>query len=297
MFFLQQAGNKTSSGTLGSVTAVVRHSCSVHGLAADPNPIQAIAGTGSTTLIGTSDCPIDIRVGSADGPLMSSSGKGAISAVTGNWVVDGMTFYVQVQGDSTPLGTLGIVTASVLSDMSTSSCKATGFAIKDNPIRTYGPVGTATLIGNVNCDFDIRIGSSNGILFTTGSKGAFSTESGNWVSDGLKFYVQPAGNTDPSATLAVTTAKLQQGTSSSCTVNDFAATSITGGVNGASLTGNVECDYDIRVGSPSGPLFIHGNKGIISAAAGTWATNDTQFYLQQGGDPSIGGTLAIAVPK
>jgi hypothetical protein len=146
----------------------------------------------------------------------------------------------------------------------------------------------------VNCAYDIRVGSANGALFTSGTGGTISAQTGNWVTDGMTFFLQPAGSTDPTATLGVTTATLQAA-APSCVVGGFTATPITGGSNGSTtLTGTVGCNYEIHVGSPSGALLTVGNKGPVSVATGDWVSAGMMFYLQLSGSTTAEGTLAVA---
>jgi hypothetical protein len=297
-FFLQKAGDSTDGGTLAVFTAKFQplgsSSCSVHGFTANPNPIYGQAPTGISTLVGSSDCAYDIRIGAPDGSLFTSGGLGNISAQTGNWVTDGMTFYLQAQNDTTSQGTLALVAAHV-SSATSPSCTASGFATKDSPIRTNSEFGTTTLIGNTDCAYDIRVGRPDGALFASGDKGTIGAQTGNWVNDGMLFYLQPSGSTDSAATLAVATAKLQR-TGPSCTVNGFTANPIagTGGYGATTLVGAVGCSYDIRVGSPDGALFASGLKGSISAQTGDWVTDGMLFYLQLSGSTTADGTLAVA---
>lgn len=98
-------GGKGSSGDGGTPAAA---------LTANPNPIQVCdgSGLGVTTLRNGSAAPgaTDIRVGSADGKLFATLGRGG-TAETGKWVRDGMQFYL-VNGSRT----LGTVTVGVTRD-------------------------------------------------------------------------------------------------------------------------------------------------------------------------------------
>jgi hypothetical protein len=67
-------------------------------LTASPNPIPITGNAflGSTTISWSAPDAqaIEIHIGSPDGPLFAAMGNGG-SAQTGNWVPDGMTFYLQ----------------------------------------------------------------------------------------------------------------------------------------------------------------------------------------------------------
>jgi hypothetical protein len=82
-----------------------------------------------------------------------------------------------------------------------------------------------------------------------------------------------------------------------CSVLDFVAlpnpAPVTGSYGTTTLFTDATCNYDIRVGSPSGPLFA-SSTGFSVAATGVWVTNNMVFYLQQQGNTLPGGTLAQA---
>lgn len=80
-------------------------------------------------------------------------------------------------------------------------CTVISFSAGPNPIYTDANVGITSILANVTCPYEIRVGSPIGTLFATGN-GFTSTLTGNWVSDGLQFYLQKAGNTAYSGTLA-----------------------------------------------------------------------------------------------
>ena len=67
-------------------------------IVARPNPIRVsgAAAVGATTLAWTAsdDGDVEVRVGSADGALVSRSGPSG-RATTGEWVKDGTTFFLQ----------------------------------------------------------------------------------------------------------------------------------------------------------------------------------------------------------
>jgi hypothetical protein len=61
------------------------------------NPIPNTAGVGTTTLTWAAPSTVqyvEIRIGSPNGPLFTV-GTTSGSATTGNWVTDGMIFYLQ----------------------------------------------------------------------------------------------------------------------------------------------------------------------------------------------------------
>jgi glycosyltransferase involved in cell wall biosynthesis len=89
-------------------------------ISAAPNPVQATdhrSLVGVTTLSWSSKKTeiVEVRIGAPDGPLFSRAGSSG-SAITGNWVRDGMRFYLQDVSDGRPLNrshTLATVRVSV----------------------------------------------------------------------------------------------------------------------------------------------------------------------------------------
>src|ERR1043165_772136 len=85
-------------------------------ITAEPNPFRPeLDGAGETTVswISYSTSRIEVRVDAPDGLLFARSGPGRFSKVTGHWVRDGTTFYMQnISGGLplTPENTLGVVT-------------------------------------------------------------------------------------------------------------------------------------------------------------------------------------------
>jgi hypothetical protein len=87
-------------------------------LTANPNPIVGISGVGQTTI--TWNAPlakvVEIHIGSPNGPLFTYSYSGG-SMQTGNWVTNGMTFYLQDVTNGRPLvavNTLATLTVTVV---------------------------------------------------------------------------------------------------------------------------------------------------------------------------------------
>jgi hypothetical protein len=75
-------------------------------ITADPNPFRPDSqGLGQTTLSclthGTSK--VEVRVNTPDGPLLARLGPGRHFQPTGQWVRDGMTFYLQNVSKGLPL--------------------------------------------------------------------------------------------------------------------------------------------------------------------------------------------------
>jgi hypothetical protein len=77
-------------------------------LTANPNPITLAPGQrlGTTTLRWqvTGTTHVQIRIGSATGPVMTGIENPVGSAATGQWVLNGMVFYLQDAGDGNSSG-------------------------------------------------------------------------------------------------------------------------------------------------------------------------------------------------
>ncbi|HUF18197.1 MAG TPA: PQQ-dependent sugar dehydrogenase [Thermoanaerobaculia bacterium] len=89
-------------------------------ISADPNPASSCDGSGVIVANITWESAgverVDVRVGSPAGPAFSGSPGGAGSAMTGKWVNNGMTFYLQDRTRNVPLTsehTLATVKVSV----------------------------------------------------------------------------------------------------------------------------------------------------------------------------------------
>jgi hypothetical protein len=75
-------------------------------ITAEPNPFSAdLQGAGQTTLswITYSTSKVEVRVDAPDGLLFARTGPGRFSQVTGQWVRNGTTFYLQNVSDNLPL--------------------------------------------------------------------------------------------------------------------------------------------------------------------------------------------------
>jgi hypothetical protein len=124
-FYLQDTSNGVPGTTVDTIVAHlvpqqdIGDSSDENGFfVAWPNPIPMSSSgtTGQTTL---SYCvpgakALEIRVDSPSGPLLVKSGSSG-TAQTANWVVDGMTFYLQDVSDGEPGRTAKTVTAHLAS--------------------------------------------------------------------------------------------------------------------------------------------------------------------------------------
>jgi hypothetical protein len=295
-FFMQPRGDVTSQNTMATVTVPVlasRPACEVSEFSANPSPIITQSPYGQTTITAGAGCAFDVRLGAPNGPLFGSA-TGYLSTQTGPWVTNGMTFYLQLSGDTTSQGTLHTIRVAVLP--SAPLCDVTQFSANPNPITTTGGLGQTTITVSAACSFDVRIGSPSGTLWASGT-GSLSEQTGDWVTDGMNFYLQLGGSPSPQGTLgSLTVSATASGPPSpfACTVNEFYASpnpiATSGTVGATTITVNAECPYDVRVGAPDGTLFVSGS-GLTSAQTGLWITDGLTFYLQSWGNTFSQGTL------
>ncbi len=289
--YLQPHGDTDPGDTLSVLTLVVQPAvagCTVTTFSAVNNPIITTARLNTDTIQADASCPYDIRVGSPNGALLGSS-QGAMTSQTGNWVVNGLSFYLQQRGNTTSSGTLSTFTINTrLPDQTIPSCAITNFSANPNPIASPG--GSTNVSVNANCAWDLRLNDAAGQLLTSGNGSGSATA--NSVSDGALVYLQPQGDTNWQHNLAIL--KVSAGLpANSCTALVFSSTPIVAdssfGVT--NITADATCPYDIRIGSPEGGLFGSG-QGLSSANTGDWVLFGQVFYLQKQGDTTPGGTLA-----
>ena len=172
-------------------------------LTADPNPIQVCDGLGFKQTTLSWDAPgvsaIEVRVNSPSGTTFVAGSSTGL-AQTGRWVQNGMSFYLVDAAT-------GAVLASVVVSYTDSGCTS------QPPPRPSPPSEPATLTADPNpiqvCDgsgvgqttlswdapgvsvIEVRIGSPNGTIFTRGNSTG-STATGQWVRDGMSFYLVDA---------------------------------------------------------------------------------------------------------
>jgi len=215
-YYLQQQGNTTPQGTLQKLTVSAQSGpmpCQAASFAASPNPIVSPTLSGTTVitaivtdaLFDNQPCGFDIRVGSPSGTLFASR-ENFVLAPAGPWVTNGMQFFLQQLGDTTPQGTLATLTMSVVA--STPLCVVTNFSASPNPVPSSTGVGATTINVNAACAYDVRVGSPDGTIFFT-ALGATSGMTGPWVKNGMTFYLQLHGDSTPAGTLGELTVAVQ----------------------------------------------------------------------------------------
>jgi hypothetical protein len=289
-----ESTSQPASVTVGTAAPA----CAVTNFTADPNPISLFDPPATTTINVSAACQVDVRIGSPKGTLLGS-GTGSFSTTTKSPVKDGTTFYLQAQGDTTSKGTLQQLTVHVQSG--TLPCVVYSFSATPNPIISPTLIGVTTITAIASCKFDIRVDSPSGGLLTSGEN-AITAPTGPWVGNGTKFFLQRKGDPTPQGTLATLTAQVLASTPL-CVVTNFSANPnpilSSTGVGVTTIDVNAACEFDVRLGSHDGPVFMSGALSI-SGSTGPWVSNGMMFYLQLHGDATPKGTLGtltVAVQK
>ena len=244
---------------------------------ASPNPIPDPDGTGvgiTTLSFSYPTVPeVQVRVGSPTGGALSDS-AGVGQAITGKWVQNGTTFYLQNVSGGLPLTAANtLATITVYVDEGTASFSANPSAI---PLGAYQQ--TVLTWNAPGCWWtEIRAGSPSGPVFAQGGSTGTAT-TGVWATAGMTFYlldfltqtvlatttIQPSGGVQPTITASPNPIPVAAGQLGTTTLSWYAPLATT---------------VEIHVGSPTGPAFaLGGSQG--SGTTGPWVTNGMTFYLQ-----------------
>ena len=198
--YLQDVSNNqplTRAYTLDVVTLRVT-TAPKGSITANPNPFLADpSGLGQTTLAWTSygTSAVEVRVNAPDGNKFVGSGEGSFSAGTGHWVRDGMTVYLQDVSGGLPLtaaNTLATVRMSAVAATPSGSIRANPNPFTPNAqglgqtAITWTSTGTSRVEVHVDAPDGNRLGDSG--------PGSFSINTGQWVRDGMTFYLQNVSN-------------------------------------------------------------------------------------------------------
>ena len=193
----------TRTYTLDSVTLHVTTppTAPVGSITANPNPFVADQnGLGQTTLAWTSSgtTAVEIHVDSPDGPKFAGGDPGTFSMATGHWVNDGMTFYLQDVSNGRPLAsanTLATVTMRAVVTTPSGSISA-----NPNPftpdVRGLGQT-TLTWTSAITNKVEVHVNAPDGNRLATSGPGSFSVTTGQWVRNGMTFYLQDVSNGQP----------------------------------------------------------------------------------------------------
>jgi hypothetical protein len=289
-------GDTDPADTLATLKLVVQAppaGCTVNDFSTPTNPIRTTTRLNQITVKADANCAYDVRAGGPSAGLMGS-GTGANSFSTGNWVINGMSFYLQKAGDTSNAGTLATFTVNTrLPDQAAPTCTINSFKATDNPIISAGGSGQTTINVNTNssCNWDLRVNDAAGALLSSGSGSGSATATN--VTNGTKFYLQPKGDTNYADNLAILNATVAAQAPSACTALVFTVTPVQADAEfgSAVVSADATCPYEIHTGSPGGTLFGSGT-GFTSAQTGDWMQFGVQFFLQKAGDTTSAGTLA-----
>jgi len=213
-FYLQDVSNHqplTPTFTLDTVTLHVT-TAPTASITADPNPFLADSeGVGQTTLAWTSygTSAVEIHVNGPNGPKFAGGDPGTFSMSTGHWVRDGMTFYLQNVSNGLPLtaaNTLARVTMAGL----TPSPPTGSISARPNPFTPDSQGRGQTTLTWTSAGItrvEVHASAPNGNRLAGSGPGTFSAATGQWVRDGMTFYLQNVSNGLP-LTAANTLAKV-----------------------------------------------------------------------------------------
>jgi len=279
----------------GSTSAVVPQNVE-SSFSADPNPIPVAAGVSVGDTIIAWNAPqagtVEVHVGSPTGTLFAAGGSTG-SAPTGRWVTDGMTFYLQ---DTT--GGKALTAANTLATLVVHLVQeSASFSANPNPIQ----VAPGAALGSTMVEWndpgaqtvEIHMSSPSGTLFAAGGPSG-SAQTGQWVSDGLTFYLQDTSGgkaLTAANTVATLVVHLQPGVFLKANPNPIpVALGTTVGTTTLSWNAGSSSLIEVHLGAPDGQLFAAG-VSVGSAPTGPWVTDGMTFYLQ---DVSGGKTLTAA---
>jgi hypothetical protein len=269
-------------------------------LSGSPNPFPADAnGLGQITLTWSAPgaSTVEIHVNAADGPAFSGGGSTG-SAPTGQWVTDGMQFFLQDVSGGEPGTTLTTFTAHAAGLPGLPAGTNILISSNNGQLLTYAAEGPTVM--------EIHLNTPTGTLLARLYQAEGTVATGPWVTNGLRFFLQDVTGGHPLTyqyTLATTVATVIPSTPGTSGVLFGATPGIAPdpsntGVSTTSLYWNAPgtSGVEIHVGSADGPLFAAAGPNDFFET-GDWVSDGMQFYLQNasaGNPTSPANTLAIA---
>jgi hypothetical protein len=151
---------------------------------------------------------VEVHINAPNGSMFAGTGPGTFSSTTGQWVKDGMTFYLQNVSNGLPLtaaNTLAKVTLTAIVTTPQGSISANPNPFTASSSGTGQTTLTWTSAGTTRVE--VHINAPNGSMFAGSGPGTFSSTTGQWVKDGMTFYLQNVSNGLP-LTAANTLAKV-----------------------------------------------------------------------------------------
>jgi Glycoside hydrolase family 44 len=247
-------------------------------ISATPNPIPVAPGatTGQTTINWNypPSNALEVHIGSPTGTLFVQGGSSG-SQQTGNWVTNGMQFFLV---DSASKALIDSTTVT-LSSNQPATISASPNPISVAPGVTLGQTAISWNAPN-STSVGVHIGSATGTLFAGGGPTG-SAPTGDWVSNGMQFVLVDATT---QATLATTTVNLTTGGSATITANPNpiqVASGVTLGQTTISWNAPGSTTVEVHIGSATGALFSSGGSSG-AAQTGDWVSNGMVFVLVDG---------------
>jgi len=198
-FYLQNVSNGlplTSANTLATVTMTTAPNPAPGGsISALPNPFTPdVNGLGQTTLAWTSSgtTHVEIHVNAPDGVGFAGTPQGSYALATGHWVSNGMTFYLQNVSNGLPLtsdNTLATVTMTTAPNPAPSG----SISAWPNPFTPdANGLGQTTLAWTSagTTRVEVHVNAPNGPGFAGSGQGSYAHATGQWVDNGMIFYLQ-----------------------------------------------------------------------------------------------------------
>ncbi len=268
-FFLQDVSAGEPGTTLTTFTA---QSAGLPGLPAGTN-ILISSNNGQLLTYSFSGATVaEIHLNTPAGPLLAqlTSLQGTVS--TGPWVTNGMRFYLQNVSSGQPLENLYTLATAVATVLPNSGTPGVLFGstpgVAPDPSNTG--VSTASLYWNAPTAtaVEVHVGASNGPLFAAAGNNGFY-ETGDWVADGMQFYLQNASSgdsTSPANTLAITTVDVQSALTYYIAANNGVnAISVFNSSSGQPITGidlpNGVLALDMHTSPDGSVIYVLGNDG------------------------------------
>jgi hypothetical protein len=245
-------------------------------ITASPNPITVAAGAtaGQTTISWSAagSSAVEVHVGSATGTLFTTGGSTG-SAQTGNWVGNGMQFFLV---DATTHQTLATTTVTL-----TTGGTAT-ITANPNPITVPAgaTVGQTTISWNApsSSAVEVHINTATGTLFSGGGPTG-SAQTGNWVSNGMTFVLVDATTHQPLASTSVTFAGSGEPATITADPNPIpVASGSTVGQTTVSWNAPGISAVEVHIATASGTLFAGGGT-TGSSPTGLWVSDGMVFVL------------------
>jgi V8-like Glu-specific endopeptidase len=168
-------------------------------------PLMNSGALGVTTLTWQASgfSRVQIRVGSADGPAMTGLEGPSGTVQTGVWASEGMEFYLQDARDGNSAGPARTLATVRVQRASTAAQSASGI-LTLTPSRIVARAGQNTGIGTITwratgvSRVQVRVGSPTGTPMTGIENVQGSATTGNWVTNGMVFFLQDASTGDSS---------------------------------------------------------------------------------------------------